>query len=85
MAVLSDSDRQDVVRTWVREVLVKLAALANVNHSDIKAAVDAADQWADDNAASFNSALPLPFRTTATVKQKTWLLAYVIFKRADII
>jgi hypothetical protein len=56
-----------------------------MNHTNIKAAVDAADQWADDNATAFNNALPVPFRTTATTAQKTLLLSYVILKRAGII
>ncbi len=74
-----------MTRDWVRKIFVELATTANMNHSDIKAAVDAADQWADDNAGSFNSALPVPFRTTATTAQKTLLLSYVILKRANII
>lgn len=85
MAVLSDSDRQLVTRDWVRKIFVELGNTANMDHSTIKAAVDAADQWADDNAAAFNAALPVAFRTTATTAQKTLLLSYVILKRAGII
>lgn len=85
MAVLPDADRQEVARTWVRKIFVELAGTANMSHADIKAAVDATDQWADDNATAFNAALPLPFRSTATTAQKTLLLAYVILKRAGII
>lgn len=48
---------------------------------DLAAAVSAADTWADTNAASYNSALPLPFRTTATSQQKAILLALVAMKR----
>jgi hypothetical protein len=85
MAILSDSDRQLVARDWVRKIFVELATTANMSHASIKSAVDAADQWADDNATAFNSALPVPFRTTATTAQKTLLLSYVILKRAGII
>jgi hypothetical protein len=85
MAILSDSDRQLVARDWVRKIFVELANTANMSHTNIKAAVDAADQWADDNATAFNNALPVPFRTTATTAQKTLLLSYVILKRAGII
>lgn len=48
---------------------------------DLSAAVDAADQWADDNAANYNNALPVNFRTNATAMQKGLLLVYVIFRR----
>jgi len=85
MAVLSDSDRQLTAREWVRKIFVELGATATMDHATIKAAADAADQWADDNAASFNSALPVAFRTTATTAQKTLLLSYVILRRAGIL
>lgn len=52
---------------------------------DIKAAVDAVDDWADANATSYNSALPQPFRGTATAAQKAALLAYVCMRRAGVL
>jgi len=85
MATISDSDRSFCARRWVQEQFVDLALTANMSHSAIKAAVDAADDWADANAAAFNTALPTPFRTTASLGQKTALLAYVILKRANLI
>lgn len=85
MAVLSDSNRENIAREWIRKAFVDLKATANLDHLAIKAAVDAADAWADQNQSSFNTALPLPFRTTATVDQKTLLLCYVILKRSNIL
>lgn len=52
---------------------------------DLSAAINAADQWIEDNQASFNAALPLPFRTTATLTQKTLIFAYVAFRRAGLL
>lgn len=49
--------------------------------ADIRAAVDAADQWAEDNAASYNTALPTNFKTGATATMKARLLAHVVTKR----
>ena len=46
--------------------------------------MDAADQWASDNAASFNAALPQPARTVLTAAQKARLLAWVILKRYQV-
>jgi len=48
---------------------------------DLVAAVQAADAWATANAASFNTALPDPFKSTATAAQKAALLAFVALRR----
>jgi hypothetical protein len=52
---------------------------------NISAAVDATDTWIDSNQTSFNSALPLPFRTSATLVQKTIVFAYVALRRAGLL
>lgn len=49
---------------------------------DLQAAISAADTWATNNSASFNQALPEPFKSTATAAQKAALLAYVCLRRA---
>jgi hypothetical protein len=51
---------------------------------DLKAAVEAADAWADSVAAAYNAALPVAFRTNATAAEKGLLLAYVCLKRAGL-
>lgn len=58
MAVLSDPDRIDVWADFMRQSGV----LGAVVKADLRAAVNAADDWANTNAASYNSALPLPAR-----------------------
>ena len=85
MALLIEADRQDVARTWIGKVFVQLANTAGLAHNDVKSAVDAADQWVDDNQTGYNNALPLPFRTTATTAQKTLLLCYVALKRSGVL
>lgn len=57
-------------------------SLAGVTKPDIKAAVDATDDWIDANQASFNTALPQPFRGTASLSVKTLLFCYVAMRRA---
>lgn len=54
---------------------------AGFTRPDVQAAIAAADQWCTDNAASFNSALPVNFRTKATTAQKAALLASVALRR----
>lgn len=82
---LIDADRQIAARECARHMFDRLATTANMALDTIKAAVDAADDWADLNASSYNTALPVAFRTTATSAQKALLLAYVCMKRAGVI
>lgn len=53
--------------------------------SDLLAAVDAVDDWCDANQASYNSSLPLIFRTNATAQQKSLLLCYVVMRRVGLL
>ena len=82
MALMVDADRHLCARRFARKRYVEGGATANVSGDVLKAAADAADQWADDNAASFNTALPVAFRNAATLQEKSLLLAVVILKRA---
>jgi hypothetical protein len=81
MAILASTARlgiaRKIQRTWsdARETILFTKA-------QLTAAVDATDQWADDNAASYNAALPTAFRNGATATQKSLLLLYVIARRA---
>lgn len=65
--------------------LNRLIAWLTLTKPDLKAAVDAADDWCDANASSFNTALPQPFRGTANASQKNLLLAYVCMRRAGVL
>ena len=48
---------------------------------DVRAAIDAADDWADTNAVAFNLALPVVARNNLTATEKAALLMYVVQKR----
>lgn len=80
MAVLSESDR---VAAWA-ELMRAMLGPCSFTKAQLRAALDAADQWADDNASEFNLALPQPFRSAATSKQKAALLMFVIAKRHEV-
>jgi hypothetical protein len=56
-----------------------------VTKSTLRAAVDAADDWADTNAVSYNLALPAAAQSGLTSKQKALVLAYVVLQRHNII
>lgn len=80
MAVLSDSER---LASW-REIMNTLSQSrlsCSLTKDQLWAAVDAADNWINSNAASYNSALPAVARTGLSAKQKALILAVVIMRR----
>lgn len=79
MAVLSDPDRATVAAEGMRDK--RLGPLVGLLKADWRAAVDAADTWANSNAASFNTALPVAARNNLTAGQKALLLMFVVSKR----
>ena len=80
MALLDSSNRLTTAAHFMR-----LITTPTMTKLDVRAAINAADDWADANAASYNTSLPLPFRTTATLAEKTAVLAYVILRRAGLL
>lgn len=85
MAALTEPERVHGAREWIRQAFERLAGTATLTTPQIKAAFDAADDWADANATAYNNALPTAFRNTATAPQKALLLAYVCMKRAGLL
>lgn len=86
MAVMSDADRQEATREAIKRLFVESGSTAFTDTDDLKACVDATDQWIDDNASSYVAALPTgEFKSNSTGSQKTILFAYVAFKRAGLI
>jgi hypothetical protein len=65
MAVLSDTDRAALWAEFMRDQSASRTPMG-LTKADLRAAVDAADAWADSNAASFNTALPQPARNALT-------------------
>lgn len=80
MAVMTSQQRADGYAQFLRDLSAVREALACLK-AEGRAAFDAADQWASDNAASYNSALPAAFRTAATPAEKARLLAAVLIAR----
>jgi len=80
MAVLSETERAAAWRDCM-DAMSKAAENCGITKVQLRAAIDAADQWADDNSASFNSALPTAARNTLTAKQKARILMLVVARR----
>lgn len=77
MAVLTEQGRARVAAQWGRDNETPVA----FTKPDLAAAVAAVDDWVEANTPSFNQALPLPFRTSATAAQKAEIFAYVLWRR----
>lgn len=82
MAVLSDADRQIVSAELQRRVRSNWGGALK---TDLQGAVNAADAWADANAAAFNAAIPAGARALLSATDKSVLLAYVVLKRANLL
>jgi hypothetical protein len=82
---LSQADRQSTAREWIREAFERLGGTATLTTDEIRAAIDAIDDFLDNNQAAINSAFPLPFRTTATLPQKALVVAFVAMKRGNLL
>jgi hypothetical protein len=84
MAVLSSAERA-VIAAHVQRPQQAFGALGALTKAELRAAVDATDQWIDDNASSFNVALPQPARNVLTSQQKTLLFCLVALRRAGVL
>lgn len=70
-----------VLDAWHRWVAQLGQAPCQLSVTDLQAAVTAVDTWCTNNSASFNTALPDPFKSIATAGQKAALLAIVAVNR----
>ena len=84
MALLIQADKDRIWAALMRWLSDQLLS-ASFTKTDLSAAVDATDGWIDTNAAAYNAALPLNFRTQATLLQKTVLFCFVAMKRAGLV
>lgn len=80
MAVLADADRKLVWGDLMRSETAQVA----LTKVQFRAAVDACDDWIDQNAASFNNALPTAAKNNLTAKQKQRLFMAVARRRWEI-
>lgn len=81
MAAMDETNRR---RTWVAWMRHNAEGCA-FTKADLRAALDATDDWIDANTAAFNTALPQPFRGSATATQKTLLFCYVAMRRRGLL
>ena len=80
MAVLSDADRATLAAQWMRDNKEAISILK----ADVRAAVNAADDWANTNAANYNNALPTAAKNNLSAQQKARLLEVVVKRRFEV-
>lgn len=79
MAALTDSDRAACSAEFQCDR--DIGTFGAVTKADLRAAVNALDDFLTANAAAINSAIPQPARAQLTTAQKALLLNYVVTKR----
>lgn len=83
MALMSAADKAKAARWLGNKLYVEGGATANLHHDDLVAAIDAIDgamdglppalpNQAQSITLNLNTALPEPFKGTATTPQKSW-------------
>ena len=81
MAVLPDADRVKVWASFMDELSAARERVGALTKADLRAAVNAVDDWIDANSAAFNSAIPQPARAELTNQQKLSLFLRVLRRR----
>ena len=78
METLLDVDRAEAHADLMRDPSLGSVSILK---ADLRACVNAADQYLSDNQAAMNLALPLPGRTLLTPAQKALVYIYAIQRR----
>lgn len=81
MAVLTNNARRELWRAYMQEMSAQQQAVGPITKADLRAAVDALDDFLNTNVAVINQAIPQPARSALTVPQKARLLVYVVERR----
>lgn len=74
---------QDRARCFAR-MMQSYLTTGTLTKPELRAFIDATDDWVEANQASYNSAIPLPARTTLTSAEKAAGLMLVVAKRYGI-
>lgn len=80
MAALSSNDRAAEWAAFMRDT----QGAVSLTKAELRAAVDAIDDWVDANATAFNQAIPQPARGALTARQKARLLEHIVRRRFEV-
>lgn len=79
MPILTEAEREEIWREMVAKN--REGEVDSLTREQLRAAIDATDDWIVANQAAFNQALPLPARTVLTARQKALMFSYVVRRR----
>jgi hypothetical protein len=80
MPALADADRVECWADLMRRADVGSVSLTK---AELRAVVNALDDWVVTNAAALNTAIPQPGRGALTTAQKALILSAVVLKRYE--
>jgi hypothetical protein len=78
MAALTDSDRAEC---WAEVMRREDVGTLTISKADVRALMNAVDDWVVANATAFNAALPQPGRGALSSAQKALILSEIVLKR----
>lgn len=81
MAVLDKTNRSTLWAEFMRRISRESQGVGAMSKQELRAAVDALDDWIEANQAAINQAIPLPARSALTTKQKALLFFFVADRR----
>ena len=81
MATMQEADRSLAYQDYMAQVCSARESIGTLTKAEIRAALNALDQWFSDNAATINAAIPQPARGQLTTDQKARLAMLVIRNR----
>jgi hypothetical protein len=84
MATLPNPDRQQV-HAQLMQRLSDMGEAVGMTKSDLRGAINAADDWLDSNMAAYNLALPLLVRNLLTARLKALILVLLILRRFEVL
>ena len=80
MAVLGAADREAIFKDYASDISNRRLSVT-LTKAELRAAINAIDDWSEANQTSFNTAIPQPARGALTAKEKALLLMFVTAKR----
>ena len=83
MAVLPDGDRVTLWAAFMSDASESRDSLP-LSKAELRAAFDATDDWINDNATSYNNALPAAAKAALTQKQKVRMFMAVARRRFEV-
>lgn len=81
MAVLDEANRVAVWESHMRDPDLCAETFGTMSKTDLRAAVDALDDYLETNKTAINNALPAAAKAGMTTKQKAKLLMWVVRQR----